>query len=158
MSFNVADDALILNVGDQFIRSEQKKIRAAQVEVKSRNSLVTYVDKQSEQMLVRALTPLIAGAGFITEEETTTLTGEHYNWVIDPLDGTTNFIHGIPCFAVSIGLLRDGIPVLGVIYEVNLDECFYAWEGSKAWMNQTEIRVSAAARLEDSLIATGFPY
>ncbi len=141
-----------------FIRAEQKKIRAAQVEVKSRNSLVTYVDKQSEQMLVNALTPLIPGAGFITEEETTSITGEHYNWVIDPLDGTTNFIHGIPCFAVSIGLLRDGLPVLGVVYEVNLDECFYAWEGSKAFLNQTEIHVSAAARLEDSLIATGFPY
>jgi myo-inositol-1(or 4)-monophosphatase len=141
-----------------FIRDEQKKIKAVQVQVKSRNSLVTYVDKQSEIMLVDMLSPLIPNAGFLTEEDTTTTKGEIYNWVIDPLDGTTNFIHGIPCFAVSIGLLREGVPVLGIVYEVNLDECFYAWEGSKAYMNETEIHVSAARTLEDSLIATGFPY
>jgi myo-inositol-1(or 4)-monophosphatase len=141
-----------------FIREEQKKIKASQVEVKSRNSLVTYVDKQSEQILVEELTKLIPGAGFLTEEETTTLKGEEYNWIIDPLDGTTNFIHGIPCFAVSIGLERNKQPVLGIVYEVNLDECFYAWEGSKAFLNGKEIHVSAATRLEDSLIATGFPY
>jgi myo-inositol-1(or 4)-monophosphatase len=126
--------------------------------VKSRNSLVTYVDKQSERILVEHLKDLIPGAGFITEEETTTIRGEEYNWVIDPLDGTTNFIHGIPCFAVSIGLLRNQVPVLGVVYEVNLDECFYAWESSPAFMNGKEIHVSSANRLEDSLIATGFPY
>jgi myo-inositol-1(or 4)-monophosphatase len=141
-----------------FIRAEQHKLKTDQVEVKSRNSLVTYVDKQSEEILVTALTPLIPGAGFITEEETTTIQGETYNWVIDPLDGTTNFIHGIPCFAVSIGLIREGVPILGVIYEVNLDECFYAWEGSQAFLNDHPIQVSKAAKLEDSLIATGFPY
>jgi myo-inositol-1(or 4)-monophosphatase len=141
-----------------FIREEQKKIKAIQVEVKSRNSLVTYVDKQSEIMLVEMLSLLIPNAGFLTEEDTTDTKGETYNWVIDPLDGTTNFIHGIPCFAVSIGLLKEGIPVLGIVYEVNLDECFYAWEGSKAYLNGKEIHVSAALKLEDSLIATGFPY
>jgi myo-inositol-1(or 4)-monophosphatase len=108
-----------------FIRAEKDKLLSSQVEVKSRNSLVTYVDKQSERILVEHLKDLIPGAGFITEEETTTIRGEEYNWVIDPLDGTTNFIHGIPCFAVSIGLLRNQVPVLGVVYEVNLDECFY---------------------------------
>ena len=141
-----------------FIRSEQKKIKATQVEVKSRNSLVTYVDKQSEIMLVEMLSLLIPHAGFLTEEDTTDTKGEIYNWVIDPLDGTTNFIHGIPCFAVSIGLLKEGIPVMGIVYEVNLDECFYAWEGSKAYLNEKEIHVSAALKLEDALIATGFPY
>ncbi len=141
-----------------FIRTEQKKLKAEQVEVKSRNSLVSYVDKQSEVALVKALTPLIPGAGYITEEETTTVKGETYNWVIDPLDGTTNFIHGIPCYSVSIGLIRNNVPILGVIYEINLDECFYAWEGSPAFLNGKEIHVSKTLKLEDSLIATGFPY
>jgi myo-inositol-1(or 4)-monophosphatase len=142
----------------RFIREQQGRLKTSQVEVKSRNSLVTYVDKQSEQALVKALTPLVPGAGFLTEEETTTQKGGEYEWVIDPLDGTTNFIHGIPCYAVSIGLHRKGEPVLGVIYEVNLDECFYAWEGSPAYLNNHPIHVSPTINLEDSLIATGFPY
>ncbi|HEV7232339.1 MAG TPA: inositol monophosphatase family protein [Bacteroidia bacterium] len=141
-----------------FIREEQKKIKPVQVEEKSRNSLVTYVDKKSEQILVNALKSLIPGAGFMTEEETTVLKGEAYNWIIDPLDGTTNFIHGIPCYAVSIGLERAGKTILGIVYEVNLDECFYAWENSKAYLNGNEINVSKTANLKDSLIATGFPY
>jgi myo-inositol-1(or 4)-monophosphatase len=141
-----------------FIREEQKKIKPGQVEEKSRNSLVTYVDKKSEEILVDALSLLIPGAGFITEEETTVLKGETYNWIIDPLDGTTNFIHGIPCYAVSIGLERSGTSILGIVYEVNMDECFYAWENSKAFLNGEEIRVSQTSSLKNSLIATGFPY
>jgi myo-inositol-1(or 4)-monophosphatase len=101
---------------------------------------------------------LVPGSGFIAEEGTSTQTGNIYNWIIDPLDGTTNFIHGIPCFAISIALMRDKELVMGIIYEVNMDECFYAWEGSKAYLNGKEISVSKAATLSDSLIATGFPY
>jgi myo-inositol-1(or 4)-monophosphatase len=146
-----------------FIRTEQKKIKAGQVETKSRNSLVTYVDKQSEAMLVKALGTLLPGSAFIAEEGTVSNADNkgpysNYQWVIDPLDGTTNFIHGIPCFAVSIGLHRDQVPVLGVVYEVNMDECFYAWEGSPAYLNGSVIKVSATSKLEDSLLATGFPY
>lgn len=148
----------IARTAGAFIREERKKISSGRVEVKSRNSLVTYVDKQSERLIVEGLTPLIPGAGFITEEETISIKGTEYNWVIDPLDGTTNFIHGIPCFSVSIGLLKNNIPVMGVVYEVNLDECFCAWEGSPAYMNETEIHVSPTLKLEDGLIATGFPY
>lgn len=140
-----------------FIRSERGKT-AGKVEEKSRNSLVTYVDKTAEKLIVDGLKPLITGAGFITEEETINVKGEEYNWVIDPLDGTTNFIHGVPCFAVSIGLLRNNEPVLGVIYEVNQNECFHGWEGSPAFLNDKVMSVSVSPTLEESLIATGFPY
>jgi myo-inositol-1(or 4)-monophosphatase len=149
--------SLSKEVGD-FIRSERQKFSSDRVEIKGKNDFVSYVDKGSEKRLVEKLARLLPGSGFIAEEGTSTLKGDVYNWIIDPLDGTTNFIHGIPCFAISIALMRDKELVMGVIYEVNLDECFYAWEGSKAYMNGKEISVSATTKLSESLIATGFPY
>ena len=107
-----------------------QKITIDDIETKSKNSLVTYVDKTAEEMIVKKLAMLIPEAGFITEEETLVKKGVVYNWIIDPLDGTTNFIHSIPCFSISIALQRNNELVLGVIYEINLDEMFYAWEGS----------------------------
>ena len=141
-----------------FIKNEGEKFSFAKVEVKGKNDFVSYVDKTSEKRIVEKLTLLLPEAGFIAEEGTSSKKGEIYNWVIDPLDGTTNFIHGIPCFAISIALMRKNELVMGVIYEVNFDECFYAWEGSKAYLNGKEIRVSDTAKLSDSLLATGFPY
>jgi myo-inositol-1(or 4)-monophosphatase len=141
-----------------FIREEGKKFSLSRVEVKGRNDFVSYVDKTSEQKLVAGLAALLPESGFIAEEGTSTLKGEVYNWIIDPLDGTTNFIHGLPCFAISIALMQDKKIVLGVIYEINLDECFYSWEGGKAYLNERKIHVSTAADLSHSLIATGFPY
>lgn len=137
---------------------KEQKISLEDIEVKAKNSLVTYVDKTAERMIVERLIELIPASGFITEEETITKVGEKYNWIIDPLDGTTNFIHSVPCFCVSIGLKRDNELVLGVIYEINLDELFYAWEGSKAYLNGKEIHVSPTLLLENALVATGFPY
>jgi myo-inositol-1(or 4)-monophosphatase len=141
-----------------FIKTEAEKITREKVEVKGLNNFVTYVDKTAEQKIVSALQQFLPEAGFITEEGTAKENGSKYRWVIDPLDGTTNFIHGLPPFAISIGLMEDQEVILGVVYEVNLSECFYAWKGSKAYLNGKEIQVSAAARIEDSLIATGFPY
>jgi myo-inositol-1(or 4)-monophosphatase len=142
----------------EFIRNERRKFTTERVETKGKNDFVSYVDKGSEQLIVEGLAKLLPGSGFIAEEGTSSVKGEQYNWIIDPLDGTTNFIHGIPCFSVSIALMRDQELVMGVIYEINKDECFYAWEGSKAYMNEEEISVSKAPALADSLIATGFPY
>lgn len=141
-----------------FIKNEGEKFSLMKVEVKGKNDFVTYVDKTSEKRIVEKLAILLPEAGFIAEEGTSTKKGEIYNWVIDPLDGTTNFIHGIPCFAISIALMRNKELILGVIYEINLDECFYAWEGSKAYLNGKEINVTKTAILADSLLATGFPY
>lgn len=144
-------------VGD-FIKKERLKFSSDKIEVKGKNDLVSYVDKASEERIVSKLTRLLPEAGFIAEEGTSQKKGVDYNWIIDPLDGTTNFIHGIPCFAISIALMRNEKIIMGIIYEINLDECFYAWEGSKAYLNGKEINVSAVSKLSDSLIATGFPY
>jgi len=141
-----------------FILNERKQFTSAKIEVKGKNDFVSYVDKNSEKQLVEGLTALLPGSGFIAEEGTSSFKGDTYNWIIDPLDGTTNFIHGIPCFAISIALVRNEVPIMGVIYELNLGECFYAWENSAAFLNGKEIHVSENSRLSDTLIATGFPY
>lgn len=141
-----------------FIAAEQKKFTLDNVEVKGKANFVSYVDKKSEEMIVQSLQKLIPGAGFITEEGTAGNSGEKYKWVIDPLDGTTNFIHGLPPFAISIALLEADEVVLGVVYEITQDECFYTWKGSKAYLNGKEIKVSSASNTQDALVATGFPY
>jgi len=141
-----------------FIRQERKNFSADRIEFKGLNDLVSYVDKTAEQKIVTALQKILPEAGFLTEEKTTTTVGERYNWIIDPLDGTTNFIHGLPVFSVSIALQEYGKLVAGVVYEVNQDECFYASVDSPAYLNGKEIKVSAAPTIADSLLATGFPY
>jgi len=141
-----------------FIKGERQKFSVDRIETKSKNDFVSYVDKTSEVQIIKALSELLPDSGFIAEEGTSSKKGDVYNWIIDPLDGTTNFIHGIPCYAISIGLMRNDELVMGVIYEINLDECFYAWEGSKAYLNDKEISVSKTAVVADSLLATGFPY
>jgi myo-inositol-1(or 4)-monophosphatase len=141
-----------------FIRDERKKISAKDVETKSAASFVTYVDKAAEELIVRSLRELLPEAGYVTEEGTAGQSGEHLLWVIDPLDGTTNYIHGIFPNSVSIGLIENGQPVLGVVYEIGLDELFYAWKDSPAFLNGKEIRVSSSSHSVDALIGTGFPY
>ncbi len=141
-----------------FIQEQSPKINQDVVEEKSQNSLVTYVDKTAEKKLVQALELLIPESGFITEEDTVSKKGDVYNWIIDPLDGTTNYIHGIPCYCISIGLMRNKTLILGVINELNQGEIFYAWENSKAFLNAKEIKVSSNDRLNNALLATGFPY
>ncbi|MFD2865923.1 inositol monophosphatase family protein [Mucilaginibacter antarcticus] len=141
-----------------FIRQERKSFNADRIEYKGLNDLVSYVDKTAERIIVAGLEVILPEAGFITEENTRTNVGERYNWIIDPLDGTTNFIHGVPSFSVSIALKEYDELVVGVVYEINLDECFYAWKGAPAYLNGTEIKVSKTPTIASSLIATGFPY
>ena len=141
-----------------YIKEEAQKIRSTDIEVKGIHNYVTYVDKTAEERIVEALKPLIPEAGFIVEENTIDKKSNVYNWVIDPLDGTTNFIHGVPCYCVSIALMKEQELVLGVIYEINQDECFYAWKGSDAFLNGKIIKVTNVAQLKESLLATGFPY
>jgi len=141
-----------------FIREQRKTFSVDKIEFKGMNDMVSYVDKTAEEMIVASLKELILEAGFITEEKTINKIGEKYNWIIDPLDGTTNFIHGLPVYSVSIALQEHEELVIGVVYEVNLDECFYAWQGSAAYLNGKEIKVSKSPTTADSLLATGFPY
>ncbi|MFZ5942390.1 MAG: inositol monophosphatase family protein [Bacteroidota bacterium] len=142
----------------KFIREQHLNREGFRIETKGKHNFVTEVDKQTELLLVKKLALLLPESGFIAEEGTSSKKGERLNWVIDPLDGTTNFIHGAPPFAVSIGLLDNDELVAGVIYEINEDACFYAWKGGGAYLNGKAIRVSQVPSIDESLIATGFPY
>jgi myo-inositol-1(or 4)-monophosphatase len=142
----------------QFIFSEVGKISDKNVEVKGSNNYVTYVDKNSEKQIIEGLSKIVPKAGFIAEEGTSSKKSDEYNWVIDPLDGTTNFIHGLPPYAISIALMEKQEVVLGVIVEVSTNECFYTWKNAKSYLNGKEINVTKASKVSDSLIATGFPY
>lgn len=139
-----------------FIREERKNFTENRVEAKATNDLVSYVDKTAENMIVEKLRAAFPDHGFIAEEDQS-LEKKEYNWIIDPLDGTTNFVHGIPCYAVSIGLEHKGEVLAGVVYEVANDECFYAHKGGGAFLNGKLISVTKVRTLKDSLIATGFP-
>ena len=141
-----------------FIREQRKTFSPDKIEIKGLNDLVSYVAKSAEQIIVAGLQKILPGAGFITEEKTISKTGEQYNWIIDPLDGTTNFIHGLPVYSVSIALQEYDELVLGVVYEINLDECFYACKDTPAYLNGAEIKVSSCPAVGQSLLATGFPY
>lgn len=141
-----------------FIKKESNKITLKNIEIKSTNDFVTYVDKASEKKITTRLQDLIPDAGFIAEENTISKKSDDYNWIVDPLDGTTNFIHSAPPYCTSIGLTYKGKLVLGVVHEITLNETFYAWENSKAYLNGNEIKVSNKPTLNDSLLATGFPY
>jgi len=148
----------IARLTGNFIRKEAMAFDANDIEYKGLNDLVSYVDKQAEKQLVKNLTKVLPGAGFITEEETINVLGKYYTWIIDPLDGTTNFIHGIPTYSISIALYEDGKPVIGVVYEINRGEMFSTYKGGAAYLNHKEIRVSSNTNLSQCLLATGFPY
>lgn len=141
-----------------YIEQESLSFSIDKVETKNRNDFVSYVDKQAEKRLVASLSILIPEAGFITEEGTAQEHGEDYCWIIDPLDGTSNFIHGSTPYAISIALTFKKESVVGVIHEITRNESFYAWKGSKAYLNGTEIQVSNTNKVSNSLIATGRPH
>ena len=216
-----------------FIRQQAEKISSKDVEVKGSHDYVTYVDKTSEKMLVEGLKEILPEAGFIAEEGTEKEEGVRYNWIVDPLDGTTNFIHGIPFYCISIALqdklaqevpvapaqpaaqagikaekeaasqtdktkdserycptnetsglnqqtenqsnhpatnvpsentfiqpkpIPEGEIILGLVHHISMDEKFYAFWGSPAYLNGKPIHVSPLQDLDTSLIVTGFPY
>ncbi len=141
-----------------YIDKESLSFSIEKVETKNRNDFVSYVDKQAEKLLVNGLSSLIPEAGFITEEGTAQEYGENYCWIIDPLDGTSNFIHGSTPYAISIALTFKKELVVGVIHEITRNESFYAWKGSKAYLNGNEIKVSKTNKVSNSLIATGRPH
>ncbi|HBC78145.1 MAG TPA: inositol monophosphatase [Bacteroidales bacterium] len=142
----------------EFIKNESAVFNINSTETKGLNNFVTYVDKGSEKMLVEKLSLLVPEAGFIAEEGTSVKKGPKYNWVIDPLDGTTNFLHGVHPYAVSIGLMENDEIVAGVVHEAGGDETFTAWKNGGAWLNGDRINVSSTPKLSGSLAATGFPY
>lgn len=141
-----------------FIKSHAGKVSKDQIEHKSLNSLVSFVDKSAENILIAELKRLLPDAGFIAEESDNNNTGSKLVWVIDPLDGTTNFLHGLPFFAISVALVEEGEAVIGVVHDVMHDNTFYAWKGGGAFADGKSISVSTSEQLSDCLTATGFPY
>lgn len=149
---------LIREVG-LYIQNESDRIRLKDIKSKALNSLVTYVDQEAERQLVAGLRDLLPHAGFLAEEGTVkTDATKNRRWIIDPLDGTTNFLHGVPAYAVSVALEIDGVLELGIIYDIPHDQLFFAQKGQGATKNGQAIQLSQNSSLADSLIATGFPY
>jgi myo-inositol-1(or 4)-monophosphatase len=135
-----------------------QRIAEGTAETKSYNNLVTHVDKESERRFVEILSALVPGAGFVAEEGTGNPSADGLNWVIDPLDGTTNFVHGMNIWCTSVALVQDHHPLVGVIFDPNTDEMYTSHLGGGARLNGHPIRVSGVSVLAESLLATGFPY
>lgn len=141
----------------EFLRQEAGRLTQKDVREKSHANFVTYVDEQSEQRLIEGLLKLVPESGFITEESPDLLTSD-LTWIIDPLDGTTNFIHSLPVYSISIALRKENRIMIGVVYEAGQREMYYTWYDAPARMNGKVISVSPTGSLNDSLFATGFPY
>ncbi len=142
----------------EFIRHEGSRFDRSKVEEKGTNNLVSFVDTTAERMIAQTLKFTLPDAGFITEEGTETEKSDDLNWVVDPLDGTTNFIHGLAPYSISIALMKKNEPIIGVIYEVKADECFCAVKGGGAFLNRKKIHVSTVKDFKDGLYITGIPY
>jgi myo-inositol-1(or 4)-monophosphatase len=124
----------------------------------SPTDLVTEMDRRAEELVVERLLAAFPDHAVLAEEAGACGGRSEYRWVVDPLDGTTNYAHGVPVFAVSVALERAGQVELGVAYDPSRDECFIAERGRGAALNGEPIRVSGTSSLGESLLATGFPY
>ena len=135
------------------------EIENLQVSLKGPANFVSAADKRAEEMLYSDLAKARPGYGFIGEEGGTREGADKtHTWIVDPLDGTTNFLHGIPQFAISIGLQREGTVIAGVIYNPATDDLFIAERGKGAFLNDTRLRVAARKQLHDCVIACGLPH
>jgi len=141
-----------------FLKEERVNFNRERVEEKNSHDYVSYVDKESERRIVACLSDILPEAGFIAEEGSGNLENEEYCWLVDPLDGTTNYIHNNAPYCVSIALRNKKELLVGAVYEVCRDECFWAWKGSKAYLNGEEIHVSDVSAMDTAFIALGFPY
>ncbi|HKJ10140.1 MAG TPA: inositol-1-monophosphatase [Gammaproteobacteria bacterium] len=142
--------------GDLIVR-HLDRVDQLTVKSKHRNDFVTEVDRQAEQAIIRVLRKAYPDHGILAEESGTQA-GDDYCWIIDPLDGTTNFLHGFPQFAVSIALRHQGRLEQGVVYDPLRQELFTATRGSGAQLNNRRIRVGRLTGLEGALLGTGFPF
>jgi myo-inositol-1(or 4)-monophosphatase len=128
------------------------------VNVKQQNDFVTEVDRAAENTIIETLREVYPSHAILAEESGETTGDSEYQWIIDPLDGTTNFIHGFPQYAVSIALAHKGVLAHAVVYDTNRNELFTASKGAGAFLNDKRIRVSKRVKLEEALLGTGFPY
>lgn len=150
---------LAVEVGT-FISKQRETFDLSRVESKHSHDYVSYVDKESEKMIVARLKEILPVAGFITEEKTTEQKDEETElfWVVDPLDGTTNFIHDLAPYCVSIALRNEKEFLLGVVYEVTRKELYSAFKGGGAYLNSRKIHVSSFTDMDKALVMIGYPY
>lgn len=134
------------------------EVEHLQVSRKGPGDFVSTADKKAEDSIYKDLKKARPSYGFIMEESGEVPGDEDYTWIIDPLDGTTNFLHAIPHFAISIGLQKGSEMIAGVVYDPIKDELFYAEKGGGAFLNERRLRVSARQHLSDALLATGIPF
>jgi myo-inositol-1(or 4)-monophosphatase len=126
--------------------------------VKQQNDFVTEVDRAAEATIIETLREVYPSHAILAEESGLSEQTSEFQWIIDPLDGTTNFIHGFPQYAISIALAHKGVLTQAVVYDPNRNELFTASKGGGAFLNDKRIRVSKCVKLEESLLGTGFPY
>jgi myo-inositol-1(or 4)-monophosphatase len=127
------------------------------IEFKGVKNLVTDIDRRSEETIADLVRRKLPHHSVVCEEGTRLEGDSGYRWLVDPLDGTTNYAHGYPCFSVSIGVEKDGEMLFGLVYDPNLEELFTAERGNGAFLNDKRLQVSAIGALPDALLATGFP-
>lgn len=127
------------------------------IEFKGVKNLVTDMDRRSEQTIAELVRQTLPHHNVVCEEGTQLRGDSGYRWYVDPLDGTTNYAHGYPCFSVSIGVEKDGELIFGLVYDPNLEEMFAAERGGGAFLNGKRLQVSTIAALPHALLATGFP-
>lgn len=141
-----------------FLKEERKNFRQEAVQTKHAHDYVSYVDKESERRIVAALKELLPEAGFIAEEGSADYQDEPYCWVVDPLDGTTNYIHDNAPYCVSIALRNKQELLVGVVYDPCRNECFYAWKGGGAYVDGKSMHVSAVQAAENAFVVVELPY
>lgn len=121
-------------------------------------NFVTEIDLKTEAFILQGLGKLLPEAGIIAEESQRINSNNALEWVVDPIDGTTNLMHGLPPYCISVALLQNKEPIIGVVHELFSNECFTAYKGGGAQLNGEAIHVSACSRINDALLCTGFPY
>jgi len=134
------------------------KISKRDINLKLTSDFVTSADRESERMIIDTIKKDFPYHHILAEESLKESAGKEYRWIIDPLDGTTNYIHGYPVFSVSIALEYKGEIIVGVIFDPLRDELFFAEKGKGAFLNGNPVRLSSTVALQDSLITTGFPF
>jgi myo-inositol-1(or 4)-monophosphatase len=142
----------------RFLKMNVGKIKSIERKAGQETNLVTEIDKNAEELIISKIRRRFPHHDFLGEESGSHAAKSDHKWIIDPLDGTTNFTHGLPIYCVSIGLEVAGEMKLGVVYDPNQEELFAAERGNGAWMNNKRLRVSKTSTLIESLIVTGFPY
>ena len=140
-----------------YIREQYSKREHIHFQTKAKNEVVSFVDQTAEQQLVKAVQQLVPEAGFLTEEKTVIDSEKDFQWIIDPVDGTTNFYYGIPFFAVSVALIHKQNILLGVVLDVMHNDIYYAWKGGGCFFNGTPSFCTSLSTTEEVFLATGIP-